>query len=159
MTPARWQRTWPIFVAILAVVGATGVVIQCKVGPFPIALPAATMTFGIVVSGFVATQRNMLLTMSGTEVLRFAVRTGYHQDVIAYLVDCIRAGLLVTAISLAGLFIGTNTLLWAIWLSAMSGGVVLVICLMIRNEALVTRMIHRFLEENNSPAQQNTSGN
>ena len=101
-----------MFVAILVAAVSLLAVTQCGPGTLPIALPAATMTFGVVVSGFVATQRNMLLTMSGAEVLRFAVERGYHNDVISYLMDCIRAGLLIIAISLSGFFFGDNSLLW-----------------------------------------------
>ena len=146
-------------VAILVVAGTIFVVVRCAVGPFPVALPAATMTFGIVVSGFVATQRNMLLTMSGAEVLRFAVRTGYHHDVINYLMDCIRAGLLVTIISLSGFFLGKNNLLWAMWLPGLAGAIALVICLIFRNEILVTRMVRHFIEEANLPSKQNPNRN
>ena len=90
MTPALLQRTWPIAMAILGIAAAALVVATCNLGPLPVSVPAASMTFGIVVSGFVATQRNMLLTMSGAEVLQFAVRTGYHKEVIRYLMGCCR---------------------------------------------------------------------
>ena len=147
MTPALVQRIWPYVAALLVAVGMAVVVLRCSLGPFPIALPAATMTFGVVVSGFVATQRNMLLTMSGAEVLAFAVSRGYHRDVLAYLMDGIRAGLLVTSISLFGFFIGSNSTLWAVWLCSLAGGVALVVCLIARNEILITRMVEHYLED------------
>ena len=153
MTPALLQRIWPFVAAIVVTAGVTFVVVQCRNEPFPIAVPAATMTFGIVVSGFVATQRNMLLTMSGAAVLRFAARTGYYQAVLAYLMDCIRAGLLVTVISLAGFLLGKNDLLWAIWLPLLAGSITLVICSIVRSEMLVARMVRRFIEEQGSPTQ------
>ena len=146
-----------MFVAILVAAVSLLAVTQCGPGTLPIALPAATMTFGVVVSGFVATQRNMLLTMSGAEVLRFAVERGYHNDVISYLMDCIRAGLLIIAISLSGFFFGDNSLLWGIWLTTMAGAVSLVICLIVRNEMLVSRMVRRFLEETNRSREQASS--
>ena len=117
------------------------------------------MTFGVVVSGFVATQRNMLLTMSGAEVLRFAVRTGYHEDVINYLMDCIRAGMLITTVSLSGLFIPKNSLLWGIWLPSLAGAIVLVVCLLIRNEILVSRIVRHYLEEANESTHQSAPHN
>ena len=135
--------------AIVAAAASAIAVFLYEIGPIPIALPATTMTFGVVVSGFVATQRNMLLTMSGADVLRFAVRTGYHQDVINYLMDGIRAGLLVTVVSLLGFFVPEKSRLWDVWLPSLTATVVLVICLLIRNEGLVTRMVSRFLEEQN----------
>ena len=105
------------------------------------------MTFGIVVSGFVATQRNMLLSMNGAQVLRFAARTGFYQDVLAYLMDCIQAGLIVTAVSLAGVFLHDYSHLSVAWLPLLAGGITLVVCLVFRNERLMGRIVHRFLEE------------
>lgn len=148
MTPAMMQRAWPFGLAIIAAGVAAFVAAECLVEPLPVALPAGTMTFGVVVSGFVATQRNMLLTMSGAEVLRFAVRAGFYRDVMAYFADGIRAGLFVTTVSLTGFFIGTNNTLWVVWLSIQAGGVTLVVCLIARNEILVRRMVSRYLEEN-----------
>ena len=147
MTPARCQRLWPLLAAAV-VIGVTAFAIaRCELGPFPIALPAATMTFGIVASGFVATQRNMLLGMRGAEVLRFAAKTGFYEDVLAYLMDCIQAGLVVTALSLAGIFLSTYSHLSVVWLPLLAGGITLVVCLVFRNERLMGRIVHRFLEE------------
>ena len=152
MTPALLERSWPFFVAVVVAGVSAAAAVLCDLGPFPIALPAGTMTFGIVVSGFVATQRNMLLTMSGAEVLDFAVRTGYHKDILVYLMDGIRAGLLVTAISLWGFFNGTNDLLWDIWLPCLVAGATLVVCLIIRNEILVNRLVEHYLRELGAPS-------
>ena len=151
MTPRRQQRIWPFAVAVIVGALAAYVVVLCEIGSFPFTIPAATMTFGIVVSGFVATQRNMLLTMSGAEVLRFAVRTGLHKDVLSYLMDCIGAGLFVTGLSLVGFFLSENDLLWAIWVAILTGSIALVICLIIRNEILVALIVRRFLEEQEIP--------
>ena len=147
MTPARVERYWPFAVAVVVTTLVGIGVWQFRVKPLPVSVPAATMTFGIVVSGFVATQRNMLLTMGGANVLRYAVRTGFYKDVLAYLAECIGTGLLVTGISITGFFLDRSILGWSIWLSLLSGAASLVVCLMVRNEILVFRMIQRFLEE------------
>ena len=149
MNSARFQRIWPLFLASAVTVGAGVAVALCRTNPPPIAMPAATLTFGIVVSGFVATQRNMFLTMSGAQVLRFAVRSKYHLDVLAYLRDCIRGGLLVTTISPVGFFLGKNEVLWWIWLPLMAGALTLAVCLVVRNEVLMNQVAALFLEEQN----------
>ena len=148
MTDAALQRRWPFALAVFAGAAAGVFVWQFGVHSLSIAVPAATLTFGIVVAGFVATQRNMLLAMGGSEIIRFALRTGYHKDILAYLADCIGAGLAVTAISIPGLLLGESVLAWAIWLCIQGGAVTLVVCLMARNELLMFRIIKRLWEEN-----------
>ena len=148
MTRASWDRIWPIGPALLVGGLAILLTIICNVKGLPLSVPAASMTFGVVVSGFVATQRNMLLTMSGTEVMRFAVRTGYHRAVISYLMDGVRVGLLVTGISLPALLLdqGGNTWWWRIWLSGLGFCIALVVGVLVRNEMLVSAMIRTYLE-------------
>ena len=147
MTPAQFQRTWPAFGGVL-LTGITATVIILVDFKVPsIAIPAATMTFGVVVSGFAATQRNMLLTMHGSEVLAFAARTGYYRDILAYFMDGIRAGLLVTSISLFGFFTIIESFLWYIWLPCVVGGASLVVGVIARNEILVGRLVHHYLRE------------
>lgn len=131
----------------MASIGAGIVVFACGIGPLQESLAAGTMTFGIVVAGFAATQRSMLLGMHGSEVLRFAVRTGFHRDVLDYLMHSIYAGLFVSVASVAGFFLGDNATLWCLWLAVLTGGIVLALALMLRNELLIRRIIERFLED------------
>ena len=151
MTPATIERWYPFVISALAIGVAAGVSCLFQPDPFPKALLAGTMTLGIVVSGLVAIQRNMLLTMSGARVMRFAVRTGYYKDVIAYLRDCIWSGLLVTGISLVGLFADLLYGFWIAWFSVLAGAIVLVICLLMRNEKLMNLIVTRYIEERTTP--------
>lgn len=144
---ARKERLLPLLAGLLAGIGAGILVFACGIKPLPPSLAAGTMTFGIVVAGFAATQRNMLLGMRGSNVLRFAVRTGYHYDVLNYLRHCVYAGLFVSAVSVAGFFLGHSTMLWSGWLAVLTGGIVLVLALMLRNEILIRRVVIHFLEE------------
>ena len=81
---------------------------------------------------------------------RFVLRTGYYKDILAYLTDCIGAGLIVTVVSIPGLLLGTCLLAWDIWVSIQGGAVTLVVCLMARNEILMFRIIKRLWEEDGS---------
>ena len=148
MNLAVWEKNWPALLAVCATV-VTGCLAAFvfHIKSFPIPVPAATMTFGVVVAGFAATQRNMLLTMSGSEVLRFALRTGYYEDVISYLTAGIRSGLLVTLVSVCGFFLGENNISWIIWFSFLVGGITWVLGLIARNEKLVGLLVRRFLED------------
>ena len=62
MSPAVWEKGWPVLLAVCVVAATATLAVVLDVGPLPVAVPAATMTFGVVVAGFAATQRNMLLT-------------------------------------------------------------------------------------------------
>ena len=154
MSPRFLQRfVWPACAALAALGLSLWALFTWDVNNLPATVPAGSMTFGIVVSGFVATQRNMLLTMTGAEVLLFAVRTGLYKDVIGYLMDCIRVSLLLVALSCAGLFISTYKPdpPWAeVWLCIMASHISLIAWLIIRNEKLVARIVMRYLEEQKS---------
>lgn len=147
---ARKDRIIPLLTGLLAGIGAGLLVFVCGIKPLPPALAAGTMTFGVVVAGFAATQRNMLLGMRGSRVLSFAARTGYNRDVLGYLMGCVYAGLFVSAVSVAGFFLGNSPMLWAWWLAILTGGIVLVLALLLRNEILIRRVIQHFLDEQKS---------
>lgn len=149
LTSSRsWETRWPLLAAACATaVAAVMVSVVWRPSPLPASVPAGGMTFGIVVAGFVATQRNMLLPISSSAVMRWVARTGYHEPIIAYLTHCVRAGLLVTVISLVGLFLGDCILLWQIWISSFSGAAVLVLSLMCRNEGIMTLVMRRYFRE------------
>lgn len=145
--PARVERYFPFPLAALVATVAAAVVFGLGRVPNSNALPAATMTFGVVVAGFTATQRNMLLGMRGASVLRFLSRTGYYIDVLDYLMQCVYAALLVSVISVAGFFLGCNGLLWKVWMVAMTFTVSLVLSMILRNEILMARIIKCFMED------------
>ena len=135
----KTERYGPISVAVIAGVAAAAFDAVAELEPFSRYVSAGTMTLGLVVVGFTATQRNMLLGMGGSKVLRFAANTGYYKDIISYLAHCIFAGLSVTVLSLVGLFIDTCSLEWTSWLALWVGSIVLVIGILIRNEMLASR--------------------
>ena len=118
--PARVERYFPFVIAAIVAIGIAIIVFGFGKVQNSNTLPAATMTFGIVVAGFTATQRNMLLGMRSSSVLRFLSRTGYYIDVLDYLMQCVYSALLVSAISVVGFFVGSNALLWEMWMVAIS---------------------------------------
>ena len=144
---ARKEKVFPILLAAIAAGVAAIVIFGYDFGAIPKSLPAGTMTFGIVVAGFAATQRNMLLGMRGSTVLRVALRSGYHNDVLTYLMHCVYAGLFTSAVSVVGFFLGKNALLWNLWLIVLTFAVVLVLALILRNELLMVRIVERFMED------------
>ena len=158
---AKFERRIPVVIAIVAAIVAAAIAYIYDIDPPPKPLAAGTMTFGIVVAGFAATQRNMLLGMVGSKVLRFAVRTGFHHDVLAYLMHCVYAGLAVAVASVIGFFLDDETTfgpfsLWEVWLVILVGLIVWVIVLMFRNELMMRRIVERFVEEQPNNTQPNS---
>lgn len=144
---AKSERLLPLLIALILGVATGAIAYIYEIQPFPKALSAGTMTFGVVVAGFAATQRNMLLGMRGSSVLKFAVRTGFHDSVLAYLMHCVYAGLVVSVVSVVGFFINSNPLYWSVWFALLIGSIALVIALILRNEILMVRIVKRFMED------------
>lgn len=145
------SRTTERYLPLLAGAIAGGAIgcadVFAGVEPFSRLASVGTMTLGVVVAGFTATQRNMLLGMGGTKVLRYAATTGYYKDVLDYLAHCIYASLLVTVVSVAGIFVENGGWARSSWLALWVGSIVLVVALMIRNECLMSRIFTHFMGE------------
>ena len=105
------------------------------------------MALGLIVAGFTATQRNMLLGMGGSKVLRYAATTGFYKEILKYLAHCISAGLFVTLVSMVGIFISRSGWAWPLWLALWVGSIILVVAFLVRNELLMARIFARFMEE------------
>ena len=118
-----------------------------EIPAIPDLLAAGTITLGVVVAGFTATQRNMLLGIVGTRVIRVAVKTGYDRDVIGCLRHCVWASLLLVAVSVVRFFV--DECAWqegwgrVLWLPLWSGVFVLVLALMVRNERMMFLVVSR----------------
>lgn len=113
----------------------------------PKALPAAALTFGVVVAGFSATQRNMLLGMGGSRVIRFLVDNKLQGRALAYLMECVCAGLTTTVAAAVGFFLGTPGIHHTIWLAIIVGLVVWVVGSIARNELAMRVISKRYIEE------------
>ena len=141
------EKLWPFGAAVVAGVATAFVEPPTEGEPLARYVSAGTMALGLIVAGFTATQRNMLLGMGGAKVLRYAATTGYYKDVLGYLAQCIYAGLIVTLASMIGIFIDNCCWVWPLWLALWVGSIVLVVALLIRNEWLMARIFTRFMEE------------
>ena len=150
LTSSKFQRLWPFPLAIAFCVGFVlsgqdwG---QSSISP---TIMASTLTLGIIVTGFVMTQRTMLMTLSGSRVMRIAAKTGFHLDMIDWLSDCIWAALGLTIVSGLGLFLPETTVCKWTLTPAVSGLLPLTIFLIIRNEWMVRLVVARHLKEEGS---------
>ena len=148
--PPQLIRYGPFIVG--AAVGTTTAIMVsfCRIEALA-GLPVIGTTFGVIVSGFTATQRNIILALGGTRILRFLAQTGYHNDVLTYLMDCVYMGIVVSITSIIGMFVISGSLVWVVWLGGLTGAVSATFVLLVRNEILVAQIIKRFMEESNPP--------
>jgi len=144
----RGERLLPIIVAFL--VGVPSGIYMDYEPDFEYII-AATIPLGLIVAGFTETQRNMLLSMSGSKVLRFAANSGYYEDILGYLSDCVYAGLFATVVSVTGIFLGENEFLNSVWLATWVGSISLMVAVLARNQILMHRVFTRFMEEQKTP--------
>ena len=147
MVGKNFEKWAPLGAAGIATLGTACAVVLGDVGLVHDAVPVGAMTFGIVAAGFAATQRNILLALGGSRVLKFFAGYGGQGDVMAYLGSGILAGLVVTVVSLVGLFLCKGKIAEDIWLPFFVGSIAWVIAITVRNEILMSRMVLDFMAE------------
>ena len=120
--------------------------------PIPSSLAAGTMTIGVVVAGFTATQRNMLISMDGQDVLRFLANASYDKTLSRCLRQCLWSSLALTIVSVIRFFLSddpcqprTQFVLTWIWTPLWAGHLTMVIATIIRNEVFMFFLVERFL--------------
>ena len=147
MNRGRRERFGPIVIAV--VISITGFVVLNLLDfcAAPQALPASALTFGVVVAGFSATQRNMLLGMGGSRIIRFLVRNGLQNRALGYFMECVCAGLATTTVAVAGFFLGAPGIHHTIWLAIIIGLIVWVVGVIARNEIAMRVISKRYIDE------------
>ncbi len=122
-----------------------------EIPEFADGVSAATLTFGVVVAGFTATQRTMFLNISATRdnrIIEFLVKTARDDDVLFYLNQCIQGALFVCVISLARFFLDcTIEWVWLVWLGIWSSSVAFVLVSLHRNERLMFVLVREFMRD------------
>ena len=147
MIGSKLETIGPFAVASIGSALVAVMILYLHTGTPPEAVSYATLTFGIIASGFAATQRNMLLGMNESAVLEYAVREGYHEDVVRYLMDSVYAGIALSGFSVVGILLDNCMFLWKIWVIIAAFIMVLILSFMTRNELMMSRILKRFLED------------
>ncbi len=146
MKPIQRERYWPAWVSVIVASGMAVALTLWALPDCPVVVPVATMTFGVVTSGFTATQRNMLIGMKGAEVLAYASRTGFGYDLLGYLRQGSMAGVAVIVISLIGVFGAFYSWPHISWMPLLTGAISFVACVTYRNERIMHAVVERFVE-------------
>ena len=143
----RIEKYSPYLVGVIVSIVAGWIIFVGGYGVPPQMTAAGTLTFGVVVAGFAATQRSMLLGMIGSEVMKFAVNEGFHEDILRYLMDSIYAGIVLAGVSVLGILIFDCSTMWKIWSVSASCLVTLILSFMVRNEMIMSAFLKKFLDE------------
>lgn len=120
----------------------------------PETLTLGTLTFGVVVAGFTATQRNMLIGMRALKVLADAAKVGYDHDILRYLRQCVWASMVLVVVSVARFFLNDCPFPSAqmqVWTFFWVGSFILVITTMIRNEYMMYLIVGRVMKGSRPP--------
>ena len=123
-----------------------------KLPSVPAELAAATMTLGVVIAGFTATQRNMLVGMKGLPLFKTIARTGHHQDLILYLKQCVWSSVTLVVVSTTRFFLDDAPPEFVqVWGVIWFGTFAFVIASAVRNERLMFQVIGKFLKRHGDP--------
>ena len=119
------------------------------------AVPASAMTLGIVIASFAATQRNMLVGVGFPRRLRRTLNAGYLDDILSYFQQAITLGVVMTFISLLGLFVIDIDFLCLTWMVATSVLITIIGVAMFRNERIMFIVVKQVVKAQLSPENQN----
>ena len=148
---SRCVETYLPCAVSVGIAGITLVFVQ-KLPSVPAELAAATITLGVVISGFTATQRNMLVGMKGLLLFKTIARTGHHQDLILYLKQCVWSSVTLVVVSATRFFLDDAPAEFVqVWEVVWFGTFAFVIASAVRNERLMFQIIGKFLKSQGDP--------
>ena len=145
--------------------GTVGIASICvrNLPSVPEPLATATLTLGVVVAGFTATQRNMLVGMKGLPLCRTIARTGHDADLTLYLKQCLWSCVALILVSGTRFFLDDLPCVFTpIWTIVWFGTFAFVITSTCRNERFMFRIIGNFLSSHRDlppPSTLTPSGN
>ena len=108
---------------------------------------ASSMTFGIVLAGFSATQRNMLFTMRNSQVIKRLKKIDHMETVLAYLSRTSYVGIIIVLFSFLGFFVTDYAHVARVWIALLGGSISCAIAYLARNERVMELVLKRFMEE------------
>lgn len=141
------EKRGPFIAAIIGCIATLVAVWVMGMTVVPAALIATAATFGIVLAGFSATQRNMLFPMRGSRVIRRAIQINQMDRVLSYLSKDAYIGIALTLYSFVGFFVGDNLIVVRVWTAGLGGLVLFALACLTRNEIVMSLILKRYLEE------------
>ena len=150
MNPLRVETYFPCAVS-LATAGTASIWVH-HLPSVPEPLAATTVTVGVVIAGFTATQRNMLLGMKDLPLLKTMATTGHDADLTLYLRQCLWSCIALILVSGTRFFLeDLPPVFTPLWTIIWFGNFAFVITSTVRNERLIFQMIGKFLRSQGHP--------
>lgn len=143
----RLEKYGPSLSAILGGIASLTITWTSGMTTVPTTLIATAATFGIVMAGFSATQRNMLFSMRGSRVIRRAIEINQMDRVLSYLSKSSYVGIGLTLFSFAGFFVSDHIIVVLAWMTVLGALVLLAVAFLVRNEVVASLILKRYLEE------------
>lgn len=78
---------------------------------------SASLTVGSILTGFLATSKAILLSLSDTAIMKDLKRSKYLRDLVSYLAQAIFFSFGYAVISLVGFFLNGNQIYWLLWVA------------------------------------------
>lgn len=141
------EKRGPTLSAIVGAVSTLVVTWLIGVTTVPAPLIATAATFGVVLAGFSATQRNMLFPIRSSRVIRRAIEINQMDRILSYLSRSSYVGIVITLYSFIGFFIGEHFLVVRAWMAVLIALVLFALACLARNEAVMSLIVKRYMEE------------
>ena len=136
---------WIFWVVGFAIILPLAYVVELESIIVPIL--ASSMTFGIVLAGFSATQRNMLFTMRNSQVIKRLKKIDHMETVLAYLSRTSYVGIFIVLLSFIGFFVTDYSHVARVWIAVLGGSIFGSVAYLVRNERVMELVLRRFMEE------------
>ena len=141
------EKRGPVASAVLGAAIVLALTYLVELDGIRVPLFASSMTFGVVLAGFSATQRNMMFTMRNSRVIVRAKQINQLEPILKYLSRTTHVGILLTLFSFVGFFVGDHSELVRIWMVGIGALVFFSIALLTRSELVMALLLRRFMEE------------
>ena len=141
------EKRGPTLSAIVGGVTALAATWLLETTSVPAPLIATAATFGVVLAGFSATQRNMLFPIRISRVIRRAIQINQMDRILSYLSRSSYIGIVITLYSFIGFFVGDHFLVVRAWMAVLIALVFFALACLARNEMVMSLIMKRYMEE------------
>lgn len=141
------EKRGPTISAIVGGVSTLVVTWLLGLTTVPSPLLATAATFGVVLAGLSAIQRNMLFPIRSSRVIRRAIEINQMDRILSYLSKSSYIGVVISLYSFVGFFVGDNLIVVRVWTAVLGGLVLFALACLTRNEVVMSLILKRFLEE------------
>ena len=141
------EKRGPTISAIVGGVSTLVVTWLLGLTTVPSPLLATAATFGVVLAGLSAIQRNVLFPIRSSRVIRRAIEINQMDRILSYLSKSSYIGVVISLYSFVGFFIGDHFFVVRVWMAVLVALVFFALACLARNEAVMSLIMKRYMEE------------